>query len=66
MSNPYYLDTEEWHAYESGVADVRTRIASGHVCGPDVNEDHLRMMGDAYMAGVRAARTGTASSDDVK
>ena len=65
MRNPYYSGTEEWHAYESGKADVHARIAAGHACGPDINEDHLRMMGDAYMAGVRAARTGQEPTDDV-
>lgn len=64
--NPYYAGTEEWHAFESGVADVTRRIANGYACDPDVNEDHLVMLGQAYIAGVRWMRAGQRQSGDVE
>jgi hypothetical protein len=65
-NNPYYADTEEWHAYESGLADVRVRIANGLTCDPDINEDHLHMICQAYAAGFRAAHAGIVPKHDVK
>jgi hypothetical protein len=53
---PYFHGTEEWDAFFSGLRDTQVRIAKGHVLGP-VNEDHLVMIGQAYVAGIRAART---------
>ena len=53
--NPYYQGTEEWHGFQSGVRDTQAWIAAGHVLGP-INEDYLVMLGQAYIAGVRAER----------
>jgi hypothetical protein len=53
--NQYYHGTEEWHACESGRRDVQAMIALGREIGED-NEDHLVMLGQAYIAGVRAER----------
>jgi hypothetical protein len=53
--NPHYHGTEEWHAYESGVRDVQIRVMQGREIGED-NEDHLVMIGQAYLSGVRNER----------
>lgn len=60
-SNPYYHGSEEWHAYQSGISDTLARIATGCDCS-EINEDHLIMLGEAYIAGVRSVRAGQGGS----
>lgn len=56
--NPHFEGTEEWYAWESGKRDTQARIDKGLVHG-ECNEDHLVMIGQAYVAAVRAARAKT-------
>ena len=53
--NPYYPHTEEWLAYQSGILDVVVRIDARQPIS-EINEDHLVMLGQAYVAGVRYQR----------
>jgi hypothetical protein len=62
MANPYYHGTEEWSAYESGCADTRLRLAAGKGY-VSTNEDHLVMIGAAYMEGVRDTRLQSGQDD---